>query len=392
MTTATEIHGICKPGYERIRDAFAQNFEQHGEIGGALSLVVDGETAVDIWGGSADAAGTRPWEQDTIVNVFSTTKGIVTVCALRLAEEGKLDLDAPVATYWPEFAQAGKEKITVRQLMNHRAGLPAVKDILPLEHSHVWEPLVNALAAQESWWEPDTAHGYHAVTFGSLVGEVIRRVSGKSVGAFWREEVAEPFGIDFQIGFGPEQDGRVAEMIPADLATADPESSFVKALMNPMSVNFKAFMVTPLMMVNPTYMNTREWRAAEIPAANGHTTARALARLYGALATGGELEGSHILRPETIEMARQEQSYGEDVVLMMPTRFGTGFMLDTPEYQVTPTGALFGHPGLGGSFGFADPDARIGMGYVMNRMLLPGAEFVDARWQGMLPAIYESVS
>ncbi|MEX0684155.1 MAG: serine hydrolase domain-containing protein [Dehalococcoidia bacterium] len=391
MTTATEIHGICQPGYERIRDAFARNFEEHGEIGAALSLVVDGEPVVDIWGGHADPARTRPWEQDTIVNTFSTTKGITTVCALRLVEQGKLDLDAPVATYWPEFAQAGKEKITVRQLMSHRAGLPAVKDIIPVEHSHSWEPLVNALAAQEPWWEPGTAHGYHAVTFGSLVGEVIRRVSGKSVGTFWREEVAEPFGIDFHIGFGSEKDSRVAEMIPAELASIDPENSFARALMNPMSVSFKAFMITPLLMVNPTYMNTREWRAAEIPAANGHGTARALARLYGALATGGELDGAPVLKPETIDMAREEQSSGEDIVLLMPTRFGTGFMLDVPEYQVTPTGALFGHPGLGGSFGFADPDARIGMGYVMNQMMFPGADLIDVRWQGMLPAIYASV-
>ncbi len=217
MTIATEIHGICKPGYERVRDAFARNFEQHDEVGAALSLVVDGETVLDVWGGHVDGARSRPWEEDTIVNTFSTTKGITAICALRLIEQGKLDVDAPVAKYWPEFAAAGKEDITVRQIMSHQAGLSGVDSMIPVEKSYEWEPLSEALAAQKPFWEPGSEVGYHAVTFGTLVGELIRRASGKSVGTFWREEFAEPFALDYHIGFGEELDERCATMIPASL-------------------------------------------------------------------------------------------------------------------------------------------------------------------------------
>jgi CubicO group peptidase (beta-lactamase class C family) len=391
-TAATEIHGICKPGYERVREAFARNFEEHGEVGAALSLVVDGETVVDIWGGHADGARTRPWEEDTIVNVFSTTKGIVTVCALRLIEQGKLDPEAPVARYWPEFAAAGKERIKVSQVMSHQAGLPAIDAILPLERSFDWEALVEALAAQKPWWEPGTQGGYHAITFGHLVGELIRRISGKSVGAYWQEEFAAPLGLDFHIGFGEEHDARCADMIPAPLPEFDPTNPLMRAFMDPTSVTFKAFTITPLPMVNPLYMNSRDWRAAEIPAGNGHSTARALAALYGALATGGTLNGQAVLKPETVRLATRERIHGEDAVLFFPMRFGLGFLLDIPELQVSPTGALFGHAGMGGSFGFADPDAGFGVGYVMNKMYtaLTGTR-EDPRWRGMFDAIYASV-
>jgi CubicO group peptidase (beta-lactamase class C family) len=393
MTTATEIHGLCKPGYERIREAFARNFEEHGEVGAALSLAVDGETVVDLWGGHADGARTRSWDEDTIVNTFSTTKGIVTVCALRLIEQGKLDVDAPVAQYWPEFAAAGKEEMPVRYLLSHRAGLPGIDSMIPVEKAHDWEPLSEALAAQQPYWEPGSKFGYHAVTFGSLVGEVIRRISGKSVGTYWREEIAEPLGIDFHLGFGEELDARCATMIPApmpDLSQVD--HPLVKAMLDPTTLTFKAFMVSPLMIVNPLYMNTRQWRAAEIPAANGHGTARALARLYGALATGGTLDGAQVLKPETIEMATQTQSQGEDAILLFPMRFGLGFLLDIPEFQISPNGTVFGHAGMGGSFGFADPEARYGVGYVMNKMMLPNPENrEDPRWRGMFDAIYKSV-
>ncbi len=393
MTTATDIHGLCKPGYERVRDAFARNFEEHGEVGAALSLVVDGETVVDLWGGHADGARTRSWDEDTMVNTFSTTKGMTTVCALRLIEQGKLDVDAPVAKYWPEFAAAGKEDIPVRYLMSHRAGLPAVDSLIPLEKSHDWEPLVEALAAQKPHWEPGSKFGYHALTFGSLVGEVIRRISGKSVGTFWREEIAEPFGIDFHVGFGEELDDRCATMIPAPLPDlSEIDHPLVKAMTDPTTLTFKAFMISPLLMVNPLYMNTREWRAAEIPAANGHGTARALSRLYGALATGGTLDGAQVLKPETIEMATQTQSQGEDAILLFPMRFGLGFLLDIPEFQISPNGTVFGHAGMGGSFGFADPEAKYGVGYVMNKMMLTDPENrEDPRWRGMFDAIYKSV-
>ncbi len=390
MTTTIEIQGLCKDGFQGVKDAFADNFADHGEIGAALSLVVGGETVVDIWGGYADPQRTRRWERDTIVNVYSTTKGIVATCANRLIEEGRLDPEAPVARYWPEFAQAGKEALSVKYLLSHRAGLPAIDPVLTNDAVYSWDPVVDALAAQKPWWEPGSQHGYHAVTFGYLVGEVIRRVTGKSVGAYWREHFAEPAGIDFHIGFGPELDHRVADMVPAPLRMPSPDNPLGAALLNPASMTFKAFMITPEPMVNPMYMNSRQWRAAEVPAGNGHGNARALARLYGALATDGLLDGVHILAPGTVAEATKEQSYGTDAVIFFPTRFGRGFLLDIPELQISPSGKLFGHGGMGGSFGYADPDAGIGIGYTMNKMIM-SEDNVDPRWRPIFDAIYRSL-
>jgi CubicO group peptidase (beta-lactamase class C family) len=390
VTTTIEIHGTCKSGFERVKDAFADNFAGHGEIGAALALTLEGETVVDIWGGYSDPQRTRPWNRDTIVNVYSTTKGILAVCANRLIEEGKLDPEAPVSRYWPEFAQAGKEALPVKYVLSHRAGLPAVDAMLPRDAGYAWEPLVTALAAQRPWWEPGTQHGYHAVTFGHLVGEIVRRVTGMSVGKYWRTEIAEPAGIDFHIGFGPEHDSRVADMVPAPLQMPPPGNPLGAAMMNPASMTFKAFMITPEPLLNPLYMNSRGWRAAEVPAGNGHGNARALARLYGALATDGQVGGFHLLWPETVAEATLEQSYGPDAVVFFPLRFGRGFGLDIPEFQISPTGRLFGHAGMGGSFGYADPDARLGIGYTMNKMVM-SPDDIDPRWRPIFDAVYSSL-
>jgi len=392
MTTAIQVQGTCKPGFERVKEAFEDNFASHGEVGAALALNVDGELAVDLWGGYADPQRTRPWEHDTIVNVFSTTKGITTTCAHRLVDQGLLDLDAPVARYWPEFAQGGKETLPVRYLLSHQAGLPCVKDLIPLERSYEWTALTDALAAQEPWWEPGTRHGYHAFTFGHLVGEVIRRVSGKTAGAYFRDEIATPLGLNFHLGTPATLHGRCAEMIPAALDEVDPDHPMAKAMMDPTSLTFKAFFLSPLPMVKPTYMNGPQWREAEMPAANGHSDARSLAKLYGALARGGETpDGFRVLTQESIDTGREEHSYGEDAILLMPMRFGAGYHIDIPELQISPTGAIFGHAGMGGSFGYADPDANFGVGYVMNRMMLAG-DMIDPRWAGMLDAIYDAVN
>jgi CubicO group peptidase (beta-lactamase class C family) len=392
MTTTIGIKGECKDGFQRVKDAFAANFEDHGEVGASLAVMVDGEMAVDIWGGYADGQRTRPWERDTIVNTFSTTKGMTAICANQLIEQGKLDPEAPVAKYWPEFAQAGKDKLPVQYLLNHKAGLPAVDNMIPASEGYKWKALVNALAAQKPWWEPGTQHGYHAVTFGSLVGEVVRRVSGMSVGNYFRKQVAEPLGIDFYIGFGPELDSRCADMIPAPFQAPPPEHPLFAAFTNPLSMTFKAFMITPEPMLNPNYMNTREFRAAEVPAANGHGNARALATVYGALARGGELGGVQVLQRETIDEMRKEQSNGEDAVLMIASRFGRGFFLELPEYALTPNTSLFGHPGMGGSFGLADPDAKVGIGYAMNKMYLPPDMIsLDPRWAPIFAAVYDSL-
>ena len=251
MTTMIEIHGICADGFQRVKDAFATNFADHGEVGASLAVVVNGETKVDLWGGYADAQRTRPWERDTIVNVYSTTKGMTALCANRLIEEGKIDPEAPVAKYWPEFAQAGKENIPVKWLLSHRAGVPAIDSPLSIEDGFRWEPLVNALAKQTPFWEPGTKHGYHALTFGHLVGEVVRRVSGMSLGTYFRKEFAEPLGVDFRIGFGPECDSQCADMIPAPLEPPAADNALGQAIMNPSTVTFKAFMVSPLALNQP---------------------------------------------------------------------------------------------------------------------------------------------
>ncbi len=389
-TTSTEIHGICKDGFQRVKEAFASNFADHGDVGAALALVVDGEIVVDIWGGHADAQRTQLWEQDTIVNVFSTTKGVVATCANRLIEEGRLDPEAPVARYWPEFAQAGKETLPVKYILNHRAGLPAIDNLLPREATYEWAPFIEALAAQKPWWEPGTKHGYHTVTFGHLVGELVRRVTRTSVGTYWRTEIAEPAGIDFHIGFGPELDGRCAEVIPAPLQMPDLNHPLGKAILDPSSITFKSYMVTPEPMLNPAYMNSRQWRGAEIPAGNGHGNARALARMYGALATGGSIDGFQILASSTVVEASMEQSYGSDAVVFYPTRFGRGYALAVPEYALNQGSTLFGHGGLGGSFGYADPVARLGFSYTMNKMISSPVD-IDPRWRAMFDSVYASL-
>ena len=391
MTTTIEIQGTVKDGFQRVKEAFAANFADHGEVGASLAVMADGDLVVDLWAGYANAARTKAWERDTIANVFSTTKGMVAICANQLIERGQLDPEEPVATYWPEFAQAGKEKLPVKYILNHKAGLPAIDGIIAREQGYEWQPLIDALATQKPWWEPGAKHGYHTVTFGHLVGELIRRVTGLTVGTYFRENVAEPLGVDFHIGFGAEFDSRCADMVPAPMRAPDPNNPLAMAMLDPQSVTFKSFMITPEPMLNPTYMNTREFRAAEIPAGNGHGNARALATVYGALARGGELNGVQVLHQETIDEARTEESFGPDAVILLPTRFGRGFMLEGPDYGLSPAARLFGHPGLGGSYGFADPAAKIGMGYVMNRMILPENLMLDPRWEPLIHSVYESL-
>ena len=370
----SEIHGTCSAGFEPVREAFESNLRAEGpraEIGASVAVTVDGESVVDLWGGHADVSRTRPWERDTIANVYSTTKGMTALCALRLVEQGRLDLDAPVVEYWPEFAEGGKSEIPVRWLLTHRSGLPAVKELLPPEALFDSDAMAAALAAQEPWWKPGDQHGYHAVTFGWLVGEVVKRVDGRSVGTVFREDLAEPLGLDFHIGLPESQHARAAEMGP--MVPPGPEDQVegpnlgTAMMTNPTGMLARAFMNPVSMAQGP---NHAAWRSAEIPAANGHGTARSLARIYGGLACGGAVDGVHILTPETIDAARSEESAGPDAVLQLDTRFGLGFMLDQerPGARISRSGGGFGHPGAGGSVGFADPASGVGFGDVMNRM------------------------
>lgn len=356
-----EIHGSCDPRFERVREAFAENFEKRGEVGAAVAVTIDGRPVVDLWGGFADKERTRPWERDTIVNTYSTTKGMATIVVHRLVEQGLIDLEAPVARYWPEFAQAGKGDIPVHFLLSHRAGLAAIDRRVSPEDLFAWDPMIRAIEAQEPNWEPGTKHGYHAITFGHLVGEVVRRVAGRTLGQVFRDEVAGPLGADFHIGFGPELDHRVATMIPAPPLPPEAQAAFRNA--GPDSLPARVF-------GNPSGwdVNSRGWRAAEIPAANGHGTARALARIYGALARGGELDGVRVLSRESIQRATTEQASGPDAVILLHTRYGLGFWLSSETIPLGKNLSAFGHPGAGGSVGFADPEARLGFGYVMNQM------------------------
>jgi CubicO group peptidase (beta-lactamase class C family) len=382
------IDGHFDLRFTAVREKFFANFTGRGDVGAAVCVYVDGVPVVDCWGGHADAARTRPFGADTIVSVASTTKGMVALCAHMLAERGKLDLDAPVARYWPEFARAGKQDIPVRWLLSHQAGLPAIRPTLPAAALFDWTAMTDALAETAPWWTPGARHGYHAITYGHLVGEVIRRVDGRTVGAFLRDEVTGPLHADFFIGVPEAADGRAAEVLPPpppgeptiwDTLLADPESVSGRAFLNPPRA--------------PDLVNTRAWRAAEIPAANGHTSARGVARVYAALARGGELDGVRLLEPATIDRAIEEQSRGRDAVLTLPTRFATGFMLGMPDgiFECGPGRRTFGHPGRGGSIGFADPDARLAFGYVTNQYVTGTAKHPDLRVRSLVDAVYAAL-
>lgn len=359
---AVEIHGTCAPRFAGVRDAFAANFAAGREVGASFAATLGGESVVDLWAGDADAARTRPWRHDTIVNVFSTTKAVTALCAHLLVDRGELDLDAPVARYWPEFAANGKAAITPRQLLSHSAGLAALRARLTADALFDWEAMTAALAAETPWWEPGSANGYHALTYGYLVGELVRRISGRTLGAFLRQEIAAPLGADFHVGLPASEDHRVAEMIPPSEA----ERAASGAGPPPADSLMAAVMGNPPM--RPEVANLPAWRRAEIPAANGHGNARSVARIMAVLACGGALDGVRLLSRPSIEGAIREQIYQQDLVLGFPIRWGLGFMLNSPTLPVSPNPHTFGHGGWGGSLGFADLDAAASWAYVMNKM------------------------
>jgi CubicO group peptidase (beta-lactamase class C family) len=387
VNVKVKIEGVCQSGFEAVREAFAREFEAGNELGAAVCITVDGRTVVDLWGGYKDEARTEPWERDTLANVYSTTKGITAIAAHRLIDEGLLDLDAPVADYWPEFAAAGKETLPVRYLLSHQAGLAAIRKPLSPETLYDWTAMCEALAEQEPWWEPGTAHGYHAITFGWLVGELVRRIRGKKVGDVVREEIAGPLGVEFEIGFGPELDDRVAPLIQGPIhppAAGGPSMDLIAEILgNPESLMAKAFANPPVI----GQQNERAWRGAEIPAANGHTNAHSLARIYAALANGGSIDGVALLSSEAVERARTEVVNGEDQVLPLDTRLALGFFLPVPNEPTGPNDRSFGHGGAGGSYSMADPENRLSFGYVMN-LMHQGAWLVDPRPRRLIDAAY----
>ncbi|WP_433437663.1 serine hydrolase domain-containing protein [Nonomuraea sp. CA-141351] len=368
-----EIGGDTAPGFEAVREVFASDLTGEQGTGAAVSVYLHGRKVVDLWGGIADPGTGRPWERDTLQLVYSTTKAVTATCALLLSQRGELDLDAPVAEFWPEFAANGKDRIPVRWLLTHQAGLPAIDHPITPEEAIAWEPMVTALAAQRPYWEPGTEHGYHGLTYGWLVGEVVRRVSGRSIGTFLAEEIAAPLGLDLWIGLPKTEQHRVSRIIdtPPDFealgridlnALPEPIRKVMAAFADPTSLTRRSIgVVTP-----PLDHNRPEEQAAEMPATNGICTARALARFYAALI--GEVDGHRILTPGTLAAATAEQVSGIDRILRVPVRIGTGFGLPTPDaFWYSPT--AFGFPGRGGSLGFADPATGLAFGYVMNHVV-----------------------
>ena len=382
MPDVPEVRGTCDARFARVRDALAENFRVHGEVGAAVAVVVGGRVVVDLWAGWADAGRTRPWQRDTLVDVFSVGKAMAALALHILVDRGGVDLDAPVARYWPEFAQAGKGEVTVRTLLCHRAGLPAIRRELPDLAMYDWALMTSALAEEAPWWTPGSRHGYHVNTFGFLVGEIVRRVSGERFATFFRREIAAPLAADFHFGIGPEHDVRVADYLfastPGEMVADDAEHQLL----------LRRVYANPPGLSGPGTVNTRAWRAAEIPSTNGHATARAVARIYDALACARGADGIRLLGTATLEHAIAEASSGVDAILRRPSRFGLGFQLTQPERPLGTNPRSFGHFGAGGSLGFADPDAELAFAYTMNQA---GPRWQNPRNRALIDAVYASL-
>jgi len=382
QTSAPAIQGFVAPGFEAARAAFAENFARAGdyqEVGAAFAAFHKGRCVVDLWGGFRDRARTAPWLRDTLINVWSSTKGVTATAIAMLVDRGLLAYEDPVAKHWPEFAANGKEKITVAQIMSHRAGLNGFAEPTTIEDMFDWNACAAKLARQKPAWPPGTASSYHAMTYGWLAGELVRRIGGKAVGAFVRDEIAKPLGAEIHIGLPESEEPRVAEMIGPKAAGAMPPLAELAmlCLINPQQ--------------NPEAPNARAWRAAEIPAANGQATAMGLARVYAALAGDGSLDGVRMLSPKTIaRMTTPMTNNGDrDMMLGFVDAWGMGMALNRPGIY-GPDPRAFGHSGWGGSFGCADPDAQVSIGYICNQM---GPDLVgDPRTSGLCAAVLDSAA
>ncbi len=380
------MSGTCDPAFAAVRAAFEANLAERGEHGAALCVMHDGRVVVDLVGGIADGDPDRPWTHDTLVNAFSVGKAMVATLTARLAGDGVLDLDAPVAEVWPEFSTAGKQHVTTRHLLSHQAGLPAVRRRLPpgtmLDH----DAMAAALAAQEPWWEPGTAHGYHTNTFGFLVGEVLARVAGRSTGTLLRELIAEPLGADVHLGLPASEHHRVADFgWPGDAPPEEEPTDLDGKALDEMALMRHNTYWNPSGLSGAGVLNTAAWRAAELPSTNLHASARGIARVFAALAAGGEIDGVRIVGADALRAATTEQVYGDDVVLERPTRFGLGFQLTQPERPMGPNPGAFGHYGAAGSLGCADPEAGLALGYVTDRI---GARWQNPRNRALLDALH----
>jgi len=377
MNTSVEVKGKCDDRFGAVREAFAKNFEDGLEVGASFAATLNGEPVVDIWAGHSDAAKTEAWEEDTILNVWSSTKTMSFLCMLMLVERGLLDLEAPISKYWREFAKAGKDNIPVKYIMSHQAGLAAIDEPLPQEAYFDWDRFISALEAQKPLWEPGTQSGYHGMTQGFLLGEILKRITGKSMGTFFKQEVAQPLNADFHIGLDQIHNPRVAEIIPPD----NPDPIEPGSLMDKMMSNPAGY--------SAEIANMQAWRSAEVPAANGHGNARAIARIMSIFTSGGEVDNTQFLSPSTIDKVLEEQVYGEDLVLGVPIRFGLGFGLVSEEMPMSPNPRTFFWGGWGGSIVVVDLDAQLTFSYTMNKMA--NSPMDDMRAAGPAMALYGSL-
>ena len=386
---AAEPEGRVARGFAAARAAFVENFATRGEVGASFAAYLHGEPVVDLWAG--DAAPGLPWREHTLTSVFSTTKGPTALAIQVLADRGHLDVDATVASYWPEFAQAGKEAVTLRQILSHQAGVisfPDYHDLLELEdHWAANDAITERLAAAAPYWAPGARHGYHALTFGWILGEVVRRITGRSLGQFFRDDVADPLGLDFWIGLPPAEHHRVADLVDAPPPT-DPAVAAFLSIFNEDTWTGQAHFVGPhgISAVADSFNSVR-FREAEIPAGGGIGTAHSLARMYGMLASGGTLDGVDFVSEKSIERFTEEQVRGPDAVLIVETRYGLGYALPTELLPMGPNDQAFGHGGLGGSLAFADPVAGIGFAYFPNQLRFPRLDEVT-RSQALIDAVY----
>jgi CubicO group peptidase (beta-lactamase class C family) len=389
-----KLSGQYDSRFALVAEEFERNFTGRDEVGASLCVTLEGETVVDLWGGVADPQTAAAWQEDTISTVFSCTKGATALCAHILASRGQLDIDAPVSDYWPEFATNGKEHATVKMMLDHSVGLPALKTPVRPGGTCDWDYMTGLLAAEEPFWKPGIRNGYHMINFGWTVGEIVRRVSGRSLGQFFREEVAEPLGLEFWIGMPEEHEPRVAPIIAWSPSSPDEIGDFAKAVLaDPQGT--QALSLFNLGGWNP---NARECHAAEIGGAGGISNARGLARMYAPLACGGGLDGVQLVdRSCLARMGEISTATNEDATLLIPTRFALGFMKSMDnrsrsrgDKDSAVMGAhAFGHAGAGGSIGFADPEARMSFSYTMNKMG-PGI-LLNERGQSVVDAAYRSL-
>jgi CubicO group peptidase (beta-lactamase class C family) len=394
------IEGTVVPGFEPVRRAFERNFAAHGDKGASVGIYVEGELVVDLWGGTADVDAGTPWTRDTLALAYSVTKGPTATVANLLAQRGALDLDRPVADYWPEFAAAGKERITTRSILGHQAGLPVIDAHLSREELFAAKAPAAALATQAPVWEPGTRHGYHALTFGWLIGEIVLRATGTPLGEVLRELVSEPLGIDLFIGCPVAEQGRIARQVNAARpapgaieAIADPDlraqvERIVGAMMDPGSLLARALTSNGVLpLPDAAAWGEPSVYAAEQPAANGITNGRSLAKMYAALV--GEVDGVRLLDESSLDRATAPESGGYDAVLLAESRFASGYMLHSPVSRLF-SDSSFGHTGAGGALGFADRDAGVGFGYVQNQ-LGSGVEG-QPRTEGLIEALREALA